>query len=137
MLNKRKLYHYPNVWGSWVESEARGNKLSKSTWFLNFEYQVAKVYVVRDSSENLSISSDPWIQLVRIWMVRDTSIFSPLDWDYYPGCLLSTNGPLQVLQLSQLHVKRHTENVHDLSLQMPFFIPENVLPSYLPSIFFH
>lgn len=33
-------------------------------------------------------------------------------------------------------VKRHNENVHNLSLHVPFFILGNVLSSYLPYIFF-
>lgn len=44
--------------------EGMGNKLSKPTWFLIFEYQVAKAYILRDSSENVYTSSDSWIQVV-------------------------------------------------------------------------
>lgn len=115
-----------------------GNKLSKPTWFLIFEYQVAKAYILRDSSENVSTSSDSWIQVVEFgeWEIP---LFSLPQKDYYTHCLLFTTGPLQVLELSQLHAKRHTENVYlslhipSLSFKMSSHLPTFYLPSYTPT----
>lgn len=51
------------------ESELLGNKLSKSIWFLIFEYQVTRMYIGRESSEKFSGSPDPQIQILKIWTV--------------------------------------------------------------------
>lgn len=95
---------------------SESNKLSKSIWFLIFEYQVPRVYIKRFLRKFIWISKSLNLNRKNMDSERYPYFLSP-------RLLPLHHWPLQILELSQLHVKRHTcSNVHNLPFYMLFFI---------------